>query len=134
MEFPRLAERQVFEKVQECTSRMRHGDVPHPAIPDILRRHGVDLDRSVVSFLGVVDDDLYSGTLVSQDRRVLEFVIDTSVPGESTVEDVTDQLGPKDPRHPRSDIKDVITMSLHWFDHLPARSADLATGQREQEA
>lgn len=116
MEFARLAEKQVFDRVRDCTTRMRQGDVPHPAIPDILRRHGVDLARSVVSFFGVLDDNVYSGTLVSQNRRVLEFVIDTAEPDESTVDDVTDQLGPKDPRHPRSDVKDVITMSLHWFD------------------
>lgn len=134
MDFARQAERQVFEKVRECTLRMRRGDVPHPAIPDTLRRHGVDIDRSVVSFFGVLDDNLYSGTLVSQDRRVLEFVIDTAEPDESTVDDVTDQLGPKDPRHPRSDVKDVITMSLHWFDHLPVSRPGRTAGVDEQEA
>lgn len=120
MEFDKNAEKQVFEKVRDCTERVRRGDVPDPAISDMLRRHGVDLNRSVVAFLGVLDENLYSGTLVSQDRRVLEFVVDTREPDESTIDDVTDQLGPKDPRHPRSDIKDVITMSLHWFDRLTA--------------
>lgn len=116
MEFEKNAEKQVFEKVRDCTERVRRGEVPDPVINDTLRRHGVDLNRSIVAFLGLLDDNLYGGTLVSQDRRVLEFVVDTHHPDESTVDDVTDQLGPKDPRHPRSDVKDVITMSLHWFD------------------
>lgn len=117
MEFAKLAEKQVYDRVQECTARMRRGEVPHPAIPETLRRHGVDVDRAIVSCLGALDDTLYSGTVITADRRVLEFVIDTGAPEESTVEDVTDQLGPKDPKHPRADIKDVITMSLAWYDH-----------------
>lgn len=116
MEFSRLAEKQVYDRVQDCTTRVRSGDVPHPAILDVLRRHGVDIGRSVFPFLGELDDNLYNGTVVSQNRRVLEFVIDAADPDGSTIDDVTDQLGPKDPRHPKSDVKDVITMSLFCFD------------------
>ena len=117
MEFAKLAEKQVYERVQECTARVRRGEVPHPAIPETLRRHGIDIQRAIFPFLGALDDTLYNGTVVTADRRVLEFVVDAAEPDESTVEDVTDQLGPKDPRHPRADIKDVITMSLAWHDH-----------------
>lgn len=126
MEFAKLAEKQVFDRVADCTQRVRRGDTPHPAIPDILRRHGIEPERAVFPFLGALDDDLFSGTVVTQDRRVLEFVIDTAEPDESTVDDVTAQLGARDPRHPGSDLKDVITMALHWFDHLarqPTRTA-----------
>ncbi|MFZ5756366.1 MAG: hypothetical protein ACOY3X_05650 [Pseudomonadota bacterium] len=116
MEFARLAEKQVYDRVQDCTGRLRRGDVPDPTILDVLKRHGIDPNRSVFSCFGALDDTLYNGTVVSLKRRVFEFVIDVADPGESTVDDVTDQLGPKDPRHPKSDIKDVITMSLLCFD------------------
>lgn len=116
MEFAKLAEKQVYDRVQDCTSRLRRGEVPDPLILDVLRQHGVDIGRSVFPCFGALDDNLFNGTVVSQNRRVLEFVIDVATPGESTVDDVTDQLGPKDPRHPKSDIKDVITMSLVCFD------------------
>lgn len=116
MDFAKLAEKQVYDRVQECTGRLRRGDVPSPVVLDVLRRHGIDIDRSLFACFGELDDNLYSGTVVSQDRRVFEFVIDTADPGESTIDDVTGQLGPKDPRHPKSDVKDVITMSLLCFD------------------
>lgn len=116
MEFARLAEKQVFERVQDCTRRMRSGDAPSPVILDVLRQNGVDISRAVFACFGALDDNLYNGTVVSQHRRVLEFVIDTAAPAESTIDDVTDQLGPKDPRHPRADLKEVITMSLACFD------------------
>lgn len=116
MEFAKVAEQQVFERVRECTARVRRGEVPHPAILDFLQRHGIDVGRSVFPCLGEIDDNLYNGTLVSQNRRVFEFVVDAGEGGESSLDDVTDQLGPKDPRHPRSDVKDAITMSLVWYD------------------
>lgn len=119
MDFAKLAEKQVYERVQDCTRRIRQGDVPSPVILDVLRRHGIDIARSVFPFFGALDDNLFNGTVVSQDRRVFEFVIDTATPDESTVDDVTSQLGPKDPRHPKCDIKDVITMSLLCFDKEP---------------
>lgn len=116
MEFAKVAEQQVFQRVRDCTARMRRGDVPDSAILAVLRQHGVDIDRAIFPCFGALDDNLYNGTVVSQHRRVLEFVIDTGAPDESTIDDVTEQLGPKDPRHPRSDVKDVITMSLVCFD------------------
>lgn len=116
MEFARLAEQQVFDRVHESTTRIREGNVPDPGILDFLAQNGIDVKRSVFPCLGEMDVRLYNGTVVSQDRRVYEFVVDTGTPGESTLDDVTEQLGPKDPRHPRSDIKDVITMSLVYFD------------------
>ena len=116
MEFAKAAEQQVFQRVQDCTARFRRGDAPENAVIEVLRRHGVDIDRSVFPCFGELDEGVYSGTVVNQHRRVLEFVIDAGTPAESTLDDVTDQLGPKDPHHPRSDVKDVITMSLYCFD------------------
>lgn len=116
MDFAKLAEKQVYDRVQDCTGRLRRGDIPDPVVLDVLRRHGIDVDRSIFPFFGALDDNLFNGTVVSQHRRVFEFVIDTVEPGESTIDDVTEQLGPKDPRHPKSDVKDVITMSLLCFD------------------
>ena len=119
MDFAKLAEKQVYERVQECTSRLRRGDIPHPVVLDVLRQHGIDVGRSLFPCFGNLDDNLYSGTVVSQNRRVFEFVIDAETPDESTIDDVTEQLGPKDPRHPKSDVKDVITMSLLCYDREP---------------
>ena len=116
MEFARQAEQQVYERVQECTARFRRHEVPDPVIIETLRQHGVDIARSWLACLGELDANLYNGTVINQHRRVIEFVIDAAAPGESTFDDVTDQLGPKDPRHPRSDVKDVITMSLVCYD------------------
>ncbi len=124
MEFAKLAEKQVYERVMDCTSRLRRGEVPHPVVIDVLLQHGIDISRAVFPCFGELDENLYNGTVVSQNRRVLEFVIDAAAPDESTVDDVTDQLGPKDPRHPKSDIKDVITMSLFCFDNHPPISKD----------
>ncbi len=116
MEFAKLAERQVYERVWECTTRLRRGEVPSPLVIDVLRKHGIDVERSIFSCFGAIDENLYNGTLISQHRRVFEFVIDIADPAESSLEDVTEQLGPKDPKHPKSDIKDTITMSLVCFD------------------
>ncbi|MFZ5698363.1 MAG: hypothetical protein ACOY9J_06540 [Pseudomonadota bacterium] len=116
MDFAKLAEKQVYDRVQECTDRLRRGDIPSPVVLDVLRRHGIDINRSLFPCFAELDANLFNGTVVSQQRRVFEFVVDAAEPTESTIEDVTDQLGPKDPRHPKSDIKDVITMSLLCFD------------------
>ena len=116
MDFAKLAEKQVYERVQDCTERLRRGDVPSPVVLDVLSLRGIDIQHSLFPCFGELDDNLFNGTVVSQNRRVFEFVIDTLEPAESTVDDVTDQLGPKHPRHPKSDIKDVITMSLLCFD------------------
>lgn len=116
MDFARLAEKQVYERVCACTARLRRGDVPSPLIMDVLRQHGIDIERSIFSCFGALDENLYNGTLISQHRRVFEFVIDVADPAESSLEDVTGELGPKDPKHPKSDIKDMITMSLVCFD------------------
>lgn len=119
MDFAKLAEKQVYERVRESTARFRSGDVPDPIILDVLRRHGIDIGRSLFPCFASLDDNLYNGTVVSQNRRVFEFVIDVAEPEESTFDEVTEQLGPKDPRHPKSDVKDVITMSLLCYDKEP---------------
>lgn len=116
MEFAKLAEKQVYERVQACTARLRGDETPIPVIMDVLRQHGIDPERSIFPCFCALDENLYNGTVVSQHRRVFEFVIDTLDPSESSLDDVTEQLGPKDPKHPKSDIKDMITMSLLCFD------------------
>lgn len=96
---------------------MRQDDAPHPALAAWLRQQGVDLQRSVFPCVGLFDDDVFSGTLITQARRVIEYFIDLAAPEGGEFEDVTDGLGPKDPTHPESDVRDLITMALVYFDH-----------------
>ena len=62
-------------------------------------------------------------TLVNQDRRVIEYFVDLESPDDGDFEDVTSELGPKDPSHPASDVKDLITMSLVFYDAQRSKAA-----------
>lgn len=115
MEFSKISEQNAWQSVSEATAQVRRGDA-EPALLEWFRSRGVTLDRAVFPRIGVFDDGIYSGTLVTQDRRVVEYFVDLSAPEDGDFDDVTDQLGPKDPAHPDSDVKDLITMSLVFFD------------------
>lgn len=115
MEFSKISERQAWQAVSDTTARVRRGDA-EPALLEWFRARGVAIERAVFPRIGLFDEGIFSGTLVTQDRRVVEYFVDLSTPEEGDFEDVTDQLGPKDPAHPDSDVKDLITMSLVFFD------------------
>lgn len=116
MEFEKASEQNAWNAVAQATLTMRQGSVPHPALADWLYQHGVDVQRSVFPCVGLFDENVFSGTLVTQDRRVFEYFVDMAAPEDGEFEDVTDALGPKDPSHPDSDVRDLITMSLVFFD------------------
>lgn len=122
MEFSKISEQNAWEAVATATSRIRRGE-SEQALLAWFRNQGVNLDQAVFPCLGVFDEGVYSGTLVTQDRKVVEYFVDLSSPEDGDFEDVTDQLGPKDPSHPARDLKDLITMSLVFFDAEHNRAA-----------
>jgi hypothetical protein len=123
MEFSKISEQNAWDEVAETTGKVRRGDVPEPALLEWFRSQGIDLDRSVFPALVPFDDGVYSGTLVNQERKVLEYFVDLDAPGDGEIEDVTESLGPKDPSHPASDVKDLITMSLVYYDEAQTAAA-----------
>jgi hypothetical protein len=123
MEFEKASEQNAWNAVADATTAMRQGHVPHPALADWLYQRGVDIQRAVFPCVGLFDDNVFSGTLVSQDRRVFEYFVDLTQPDEGEFDDVTSELGPKDPAHPESDIRDLITMSLIFFDNQHGAAA-----------
>ncbi|MCK0537261.1 hypothetical protein [Alcanivorax quisquiliarum] len=123
MEFEKASEKNAWNAVAQATLAMRQDDVPHPALAAWLRQQGVDIQRSVFPCVGLFDDDVFSGTLITQSRRVVEYFIDLAAPDSSEFEDVTEGLGPKDPNHPESDVRDLITMALVYFDHQRGAAA-----------
>lgn len=123
MEFSKISEQNAWDAVADTTRRVRAGDVPDAALLDWFRQQGIELDRAVFPALVPFDEGIYSGTLVDQDRKVIEYFVDLSCPEEGDYEDVTASLGPKDPSHPASDIKDLITMSLVYYDDAQTAAA-----------
>lgn len=122
MEFSKISEQNAWEAVAAATSQIRRGE-SEQALLDWFRSQGVNLDQAVFPCLGVFDEGVYSGTLVTQDRKVVEYFVDLSSPEDGDFEDVTGQLGPKDPSHPARDLKDLITMALVFFDAEHSRAA-----------
>jgi hypothetical protein len=123
MEFSKVSEQNAWEAVESTTLRVRRGDLEDQALVDWFRSQGVDLETSVFPCIGLFDDGIYSGTLVNQERRVIEYFVDLECPEDGDFEDVTEQLGPKEPRHPEADIKDLITMSLVYYDDQIGKAA-----------
>ncbi|MFN3712648.1 MAG: hypothetical protein ACK4SX_03195 [Alcanivoracaceae bacterium] len=122
MEFSKASEQNAWDAVAEATGRVRRGDAEQGLL-DWFCHQGVNLDLAVFPRLGVFDEGVYSGTLITQDRRVIEYFVDLSCADEGDFEDVTGELGPKDPGHPARDLKDLITMSLVYFDAQNSRAA-----------
>ena len=123
MEFSKISEQNAWDAVSDTTDKVRRGEVPDAALLDWFRAQGVELDRSVFPALVPFDEGVYSGTLINQERKVLEYFVDLSTPEDGELEDVTGSLGPKDPAHPASDVKDLITMSLVFFDEAQTAAA-----------
>ena len=116
MEFDKVSEQNAWDAVDQATRSARGGEADHAALLEWFQGRGVDLERAVFPCIVPFDDGIYSGTLVDQERRVIEYFVDLSDPEEGEFDDVTDMLGPKDPSHPASDVKDLITMALVYFD------------------
>lgn len=119
--FQKHAEQQAYDKVLNSTTKLRCADVPDTSIIDYLCSQGIDIKTSFFPAFKKFDKHVYIGTVISQHRSVFEFWIDTSSTTESEIDDVTNQLGPKDPFHPKSDLRDTITMALFCFDEQSSR-------------
>lgn len=116
MEFNKISEQNAWDTVNAVTGQVRSGSDVSASLLDWFRTQGVVIEQSVFPAIGVFDDGVFSGTLINQDRRVIEYFVDLESPEDGDFEDVTAELGPKDPSHPASDIKDLITMSLVFYD------------------
>ena len=123
MEFKKISEQNAWDEVSAVTSRVRNGDDVNPQLLDWFRARGVVIEDSVFPAIGVFDDGVFSGTLIDQERQVFEYFVDMDSPDDGDFENVTDELGPKDPAHPASDVKDLITMSLVFFDAERSQAA-----------
>lgn len=123
MDFTKISEQNAWNAVNEATQQVRQGESVHPSLLAWFRQHGVDPEQAVFPCIGLFDDGVFSGTLVTQDRRVIEYFVDMDEPEAGDFEDVTDELGPKDPSHPQRDILDLITMSLVFYDHHHQKAA-----------
>ncbi|MBA3979038.1 MAG: hypothetical protein C0462_00385 [Alcanivorax sp.] len=123
MEFQKDSERNAWQAVAQATESVRRNHIARSDLLQWLQEKGVDIASAVFPCIGLFDKDVFSGTLVSQDRRVFEYFVDLTDPQDGDFEDVTDQLGPKDPAHPDSDVRDLITMALVYFDRHRERAA-----------
>ena len=123
MEFNKISEQNAWDAVKAATAQVRQGEAVHPSLLEWFRTQGVNVDQSVFPCIGLFDDGVFSGTLVNQDRRVIEYFVDLDSPDDGDFEDVPSQLGPKDPSPPASDVKDLITMSLVFYDAQRSKAA-----------
>ena len=116
MRFEKASEQNAWNAVSETTELVRNGQ----GIPELLLKcfdqQNIDLSKTVFPALQPFDENVYSGTLINQERRVLEYFIDLEDLDEAEFDDVTNELGPKDPAHPQRDLKDLITMALVYYD------------------
>jgi len=123
MKFDKVSEQNAWDAVAEATRMARAGELESRQLLEWFSHRGVDLEQAVFPCIVPFDDGIYSGTLVDQDRRVIEYFVDLSAPDDGEFDDVTGELGPKDPSHPASDVKDLITMALVYFDEHQTQAA-----------
>ncbi len=116
MEFNKISEQQAWDKVAESTQAVRLGQV-NKQLLQWLENQGINLMRAAFPCIRQFDEKVYSGTVIAGSRQAYEYFVDLDSPEEGELEDVTNQLGPKDPKHPKSDVKDLITMALLYFDN-----------------
>ena len=123
MQFEKISEQNTWDEVEQQTQAMRSGNGPDEALARWFRDQGIDLEQAVFPFVGKFDEGTYSGTVITSGRRVLEYFVDLSAPEDAELEDVTENLGPKDPNHPESDVCDRITMALVYYDNQQGAAA-----------
>jgi len=118
MQFSKISEQNAWDEVDRATREIREvsSQQPEAALVEWFRSRGVQIESAVFPCNGKFDENTWSGTLIADDRRVIEYFVDLQDPEEGEFEDVTDELGPKDPAHPESDRKNLITMGLLYFD------------------
>ncbi|KAF0802953.1 hypothetical protein A6D6_03862 [Alcanivorax xiamenensis] len=111
MHLEKISHRITRDAVNQTTREVRQ-DLLDPALNQWFTDQGLDLGRTLFASLGPLDQRTYTGTLVDPQGRALEFLVDLDEPDNSSLEDVSDELGPKHPEHPEADPRDRITMAL----------------------
>lgn len=76
MEFNKISEQNAWDAVKAATAQVRQGEAVHPSLLEWFRAQGVNVDQSVFPCIGLFDDGVFFGTLVNQDRRVIEYFVD----------------------------------------------------------
>lgn len=115
MQFEKISEQNAWDAVESTTLTVRGGEQA-PRLRDWLQAKNIDMDIAVFPCIGEFDTDIYSGTVIAGSRRAYEYFVDLTHPEDAALDDVTDTLGVKDPHHPKSDKKDLVTMALAFFD------------------
>lgn len=115
MQFDKISEQNAWNAVASATESARKGAV-EARLLTWLKTHDIDTAQAVFPCFGEFDTNVYSGTVIAGNRRAYEYFVDLEAPEDGDLEDVTAALGPKDPHHPNSDIKDLITMALVFYD------------------
>lgn len=123
MEFSKISEQNAWDTVRQATQQVRSGNSLNPDLLTWFQQHGVEVEHAVFPGISLFDDGVFSGTLIDQDRRVFEYFVDIASTEDGDFEEVTDELGPKDPSHPKHDLKDLITMSLVYYDNQQSEAA-----------
>lgn len=123
MDFDKISEQNAWNAVRDATEQVRQGESVHPNLLNWFRQQGVETEHAIFPCIGLFDDGVFSGTLITQDRRVIEYFVDMAEPESGDFEDVTDELGPKEPSHPQRDLLDLITMALVFYDYHHPKAA-----------
>ncbi|AFT69409.1 hypothetical protein B5T_01126 [Alloalcanivorax dieselolei B5] len=111
MHLEKISHRVTRDAVHQATREVRQG-LLDPALNQWFSDQGLDLGRTLFASLCPFDQRTYTGTLVDPQGHVLEFLVDLDEPDNSSLEDVSHELGPKHPEHPDADPCDRITMAL----------------------
>ena len=123
MQFSKASEQNAWDAVSATTLSVRSGDKIPPQLLSWFKDKGINMEDAIFPAVQPVDDNVYAGTLINQERRVLEYFVDLDELEDGELDDVTLELGPKDPAHPAHDLKDLITMALVYFDQQQKQAA-----------
>ena len=109
MRFSRITEQNAYHDARAQNERFRAGKVEPRAIYGLFADRGVDVARSVFVGMHLVDDGEFAGTIVTQQRRVFEFVFSTDEATELEWNEI-------DPSRSRRDSRSPLSMALVLFD------------------
>jgi hypothetical protein len=111
MTFNKFSHQRAWQAVCETTRVVRDGSL-HEALPGWFSARGINVASTLFAAIRRCDDDLYMGTLVDSQGRVMEFLANLAGDTDQDLDDVTDQLGPQCPSHPHNDPSHRVTMAL----------------------
>lgn len=107
----KFSHQRAWQAVCEATRKVRDGSL-HEALPGWFSAHGINVAGTLFAAISRCDENLYMGTLVDSQGRVMEFLANLAGDTDQSLEDVTDQLGPQCPSHPHNDPSHRVTMAL----------------------